>query len=183
MGDLSSTNSLIIYFIKIKFNILSMKLEYIIRKAQPKDAKGIHEVVLTAFEDFRHFYSQEGFANTVMSEKAALERMKEMKIYVAIDQNGEIIGTIGWKKVSAKEGHIRGMAVQLKWQGKNGPAASLLEKVENDAFSQGCIFLTLDTTEVLKRAQNFYIKHGFRETGKIGDFFDSTIYEFAKKIT
>ena len=183
MGYLSSTNSLIIYFIKIKFNILSMKLEYIIRKAQPKDAKGIHEVVLAAFEDFRHFYSQEGFANTVMSEKAALERMKEMKIYVAIDKYGEIIGTIGWKKVSEKEGHIRGMAVHPKWQGKNDPAASLLEKVENDALSQGCIFLTLDTTEILKRAQNFYKKHGFKETGKIGDFFDSMIYEFAKKIS
>jgi len=183
MGYLSSTNSLIIYFIKIKFNILSMKLEYIIRKAQPKDAKGIYEVVLAAFEDFRHFYSQEGFANTVMSEKAALERIKEMKIYVAIDQNGEIIGTIGWKKVSAKEGHIRGMAVHPKWQGKNSPAASLMQIVESDALFQGCTFLSLDTTEILKRAQNFYKKLGFKETGKTDNFFGSTIYEFKKKIS
>lgn len=160
-----------------------MKLEYIIRKAQPKDAKGIYEVVLAAFEDFRHFYSQEGFANTVMSEKAALERIKEMKIYVAIDQNGEIIGTIGWKKVSAKEGHIRGMAVHPKWQGKNSPAASLMQIVESDALFQGCTFLSLDTTEILKRAQNFYKKLGFKETGKTDNFFGSTIYEFKKKIS
>ena len=54
-----------------------MKWEYIIRKAQPKDTKGIHEVVLAAFKEFRDFYSPEGFTNTVMSEKVALERLKK----------------------------------------------------------------------------------------------------------
>lgn len=183
MGYLSSTNSLIICFIKIKFNILPMKREYMIRKAQPKDAKGIHEVVLAAFEDFRYFYSPEGFANTVMSEEVALERIKKMTLFVAVIQNHEIIGTVGWKRISKKEGHIRGMAVHPKFQGKNSPAADLLKEVEKDAYSQGCTFLTLDTTKILKGAQIFYKKHGFKETGKTGDFFDSTIYEFEKKIS
>ncbi|MFX0081562.1 MAG: GNAT family N-acetyltransferase [Candidatus Hodarchaeota archaeon] len=160
-----------------------MKREYIIRKAQPKDAKGIHEVLSAAFEEFRHFYSLEGFANTVMSEQAALDRMKDMEIYIAINQNGIIIGTIGWKRLSENEGHIRGMAVHPKFQGKNSPAAALLKEVEKDALSQGCTFLTLDTTEILKRAQNFYRKQGFNETGKTGDFFGSTIYEFEKKVS
>ncbi len=160
-----------------------MKEDYKIRKAKNDDVKGIHEVLLEAFEEFRALYSQEGFANTVMSEEVALERMKEMKNFVAIEYNGNIIGTIGWGKVSEKEGHIRGMAVHPKKQGKNSPAAELLQKVENDAFSQGCSFLTLDTTVILKRAQNFYKKHGFKKTGKTGDFFGSTIYEYAKKIS
>ena len=160
-----------------------MKKEYKVRKAEKKDAKGIHEVVLAAFEKFRDFYSPEGFANTVMSEEATLERINEMTLFVAIDQNSEIIGTIGWRKLSEKEGHIRGMAVHPKRQGKNSPAAELLQKVENDARFQGCSFLTLDTTAILKRAQNFYKKHGFKKTGKIGDFFGSTIYEYAKKIS
>ena len=160
-----------------------MKEDYKIRKAKYDDAKGIHEVLLGAFEEFREFYSPEGFANTVMSEEVALERMKEMIVFVAIDQNGNIIGTIGWKKISGKEGHIRGMAVHPKIQGKNGPAAELLRKVENDARSQGCSYLTLDTTPILKRAQNFYKKHGFKKTGKTDDFFGSTIYEFIKKIS
>jgi len=160
-----------------------MKWEYIIRKAQPKDTKGIHEVVLAAFKEFRDFYSPEGFTNTVMSEKVALERLKKMTLFVAVIQNHEIIGTVGWKRISEKEGHIRGMAVHPKFQGKNSPAADLLKEVENDALSQGCTFLTLDTTEILKIAQNFYKKHGFKETGRTGDFFGSTIYEFKKEIS
>jgi len=160
-----------------------MKLDYIIRKAQPKDAKGIHEVLLAAFEEFRYFYSPEGFANTVMSEEVALERLRKMTLFVAVNENHEVVGTVGWKRISEKEGHIRGMAVHPKFQGKNSPAAGLLKEVEIHALSQSCIFLTLDTTVILKRAQNFYRKHGFKETGKKGDFFGSTIYEFEKKIS
>jgi N-acetylglutamate synthase-like GNAT family acetyltransferase len=160
-----------------------MRRQYTIRKAQPKDARGIHEVILAAFEEFRDFYSPEGFADTVMSENVALERLKKMTLFVAVIQNNTIIGTVGWQKISEKEGHIRGMAVNPKFQGKNGPAADLLNEVENDALSQGCTFLTLDTTGVLKRAQHFYKKHGFIETGKTGDFFGSTIYEFKKEIS
>ncbi|MFW9822779.1 MAG: GNAT family N-acetyltransferase [Candidatus Thorarchaeota archaeon] len=157
-------------------------MDYSIRKAEHKDAKGIHEVILAAFEEFRFFYSPEGFADTVMSEEVALNRITEMNLYVAIDLNGAIMGTIGWTKVSKKEGHIRGMAVHPKYQGKNSPAATLLQVVEDEARFQGCKFLSLDTTEILKRAQNFYRKKGFKETGKTGDFFGTTIYEFIKEI-
>jgi N-acetylglutamate synthase-like GNAT family acetyltransferase len=157
-------------------------MDYIIRKAETTDAMGIHEVILAAFEEFRDFYSPEGFTDTVMSEEVSLKRMKEMNLYVAINLIGEIIGTIGWIKVSNEEGHIRGMAVHPKIQGKNSPAASLLQAVEDEAISQECIFLSLDTTEILKRAQNFYRKYGFKETGKTGDFFGATIIEFVKEI-
>jgi N-acetylglutamate synthase-like GNAT family acetyltransferase len=157
-----------------------MKKDYKIRKAVPKDAKGIHEVLLEAFSAFRDYYSLEGFNDTVMSEKAVLIRMKEMTIYVAVDRNNNIIGTIGWQKIDNNEAHIRGMAVHPKWQGKNGPATTLLQTVENEVITEECFCLTLDTTEVLKRAGSFYKKHGFNLTGKTGDFFGSKIYEYVK---
>ena len=159
-----------------------MKREFKIRLAEYQDAKEIHEVILSAFDEYRHYYTPEGFADTVMSEETTIERTKEMSLYVAVDQEGLIIGTIGWQKVSTDEGHIRGMAVIPKRQGKTSPAATLLKTVEDDARSKGCNILTLDTTKVLKRAQNFYKKHGFKKTGKTGDFFGSIIYEYAKKI-
>ena len=160
----------------------SMNKNYLIRRAQPKDAKGIHKVILAAFEEFRDFYSEEGFTDTVMSENIALERMSDMIIYVAVDESDKIIGTVGWKKVSEKECHLRGMAVHPRRQGKGSPASELLQKVQDEAYSQGCSFLTLDTTAPLQRAQNFYTKHGFRKTGKTSDFFGSTVYEFTKEI-
>ncbi|MFX1390746.1 MAG: GNAT family N-acetyltransferase [Promethearchaeota archaeon] len=157
-----------------------MRENFKIRKAKLQDAKGIHKVILSAFEEYRKYYSSKGFEDTVMSEELVLERMKNMTIYVAEDKNKNIIGTIGWQKISDKEGHIRGMAVNPKWQGKNSPASALLRTVEEDAFTQTCQFLSLDTTAILQRAQNFYKKHKFLETGKTGDFFGSKIYEYVK---
>lgn len=160
-----------------------MYREYSIGRAQLKDAKGIHEVLLAAFEEFRYYYSLVGFADTVMSKEVAYERIKKMTLFVVVAQNHKIIGTVGWQKIGENEGHIRGMAVHPKYHGENSPAAALLQAVEDDVYSQGCIYLTSDTTEILVRAQNFYRKMGFKETGKTGDFFGTTIFEFEKKIS
>ena len=157
-----------------------MNQDYLIRPASHNDAKGIYEVLLAAFEKYRHYYTPEGFSDTVMSENAVIERMKEMKLYVAVDQKQQIIGTIGWQKINSNEAHIRGMAVNPIWQGKMSPAAALLQIVEIEAFIEGCTFITLDTTAVLKRAETFYKKYGFKLTCKTGDFFGSKIFEYIK---
>ncbi|MFX0058599.1 MAG: GNAT family N-acetyltransferase [Candidatus Hodarchaeota archaeon] len=159
-----------------------MNKEYIIRRANVSDAQAIHKVLLAAFEEFRFYYSTEGFIDTVLSEQKAIDRINQMNVYVAVDWNANVIGTIGWERINNEEGHIRGMAVVPNWQGKNSPAAALLKEVKDDARSKGCSILTLDTTKILQRAQNFYQKHGFRKTGKTGDFYGSVIYEYAKEI-
>jgi N-acetylglutamate synthase-like GNAT family acetyltransferase len=160
-----------------------MRRNFKIRKANPQDAKNIHEVIFSAFEEYRNYYSSEGFEDTVMSEELVLKRMKFMTIYVAVDKKGKIIGTIGWQRISEEEGHVRGMAVLPEWWGSNSPASALLHIVEKDAFINKCQYLTLDTTAILKRAQNFYTKHKFKETGKTGDFFGSKIYEYIKYLS
>lgn len=154
----------------------------IIRKASLNDAENIHKVLVKSFKKYKYFYSQEGYEDTVLSEKKAKERIIEMEIYVAEDNENKIIGTIGWQKVSESEGHIRGMGVIPRNQGKKSPASSLLKKVEIEAKKRGCKILTLDTTEILKRAHKFYEKHGFKRTGKTGNFFGAIIFEYAKKI-
>ena len=91
--------------------ILAFKLRsenFTIRRAKKKDAKAIHEVLFLAFEEYRSFYSPEGFSDTVLSEKSARDRIMQMNVYVTVDNHGRIIGTIGWQKEN-KEGHIRGM--------------------------------------------------------------------------
>lgn len=159
-----------------------MDRHFLVRRANRNDTKGIYEALLAAFEEYRHFYTPEGFNDTVMSEQAVINRMREMILYVTIDQEKNIIGTIGWQKINTQEVHIRGMAVHPNWQGKCGLASALLQKIEKDARFEECTFITLDTTEILKKAQKFYKKHGYIKTGKTGDFFGSMIYEFAKEI-
>jgi GNAT superfamily N-acetyltransferase len=74
------------------------------------------------------------------------------------------------------------MGVIPIWQGKNSPAKEMLQQVEIDAQKEGCRILSLDTTEILKRAQRFYEKNCFKKTGETGDFFGSKIYEFIKDL-
>ncbi|MFX0033062.1 MAG: GNAT family N-acetyltransferase [Candidatus Hodarchaeota archaeon] len=159
-----------------------MSNKFFIRRAKIDDAKAIHKVLLAAFEEFSHYYSPEGFNDTVISEETAKDRIKEMNVYIAANENGELIGTISWQKVNQSEAHIRGMGVIPSWQGKNSPAKSLLQHVELDARKEGCIIISLDTTKVLKKAQRFYEKNGYKKTGKTGDFFGSKIYEFIKQL-
>jgi len=120
---------------------------FTIRPATIKDAKAVHEVLLAAFEDYRSYYSPEGFSDTVLSEEKAKDRIKDMKVYLAVDQHSKIIGTIGWQRLNENKGHIRGMGVIPSQQGRNSPATSLLRHVERDAKLESCKILTLDTTE------------------------------------
>lgn len=156
-------------------------MNFAIKEANEEDAPNIHQLLLKAFKKYQDFYTKEGFEDTVLSGNRAKKRIRNMNLYVAIDNEGRIIGTIGWQKVNKNEAHIRGMAVHPKCQGK-GVAEDLLKKVEMDASSENLSKLTLDTTTILQRAQHFYRKHGFKKTGKTDDFFGRTVYEFAKKL-
>jgi len=156
-------------------------MNFTIKKANEENAPYIHQLLMKAFKKYRDFYTKEGFEDTVLSGNRAKKRIRNMNVYVAIDNEGRIIGTIGWQKVNNDEAHLRGMAVHPKCQG-NGVAEDLLKKVETDVLSKNLSKLTLDTTNILQRAQHFYRKHGFKKTGKIDDFFGRTVYEFAKTL-
>ena len=132
-----------------------MGRRFTVRRAKATEARSIQKVLLTAFEEYRDFYSLKGFADTVLSEESVKDRLNEMKVYVAVNKTGEVIGTIGWQKVDVEEGHIRGMAVHPEWRGRKGPAAALLLEVEREARKEGCSVLTLDTTEFQHRAHRF----------------------------
>lgn len=156
---------------------------YIIRRASIHEIIHIQEVLLAAFEEYRDFYTPEAFADTILSdEETAKERINQTNVYIAVDQDGNIIGTIGWQKLNKEEGHIRGMAVHPKKQGINSPATALLQQVEKEARSEGCKIMTLDTTEILQRAQKFYRENGYKRTGKITKWFGHIIYEFSKEL-
>lgn len=160
-----------------------MQDDYTIHRASIHEIKLIQEVLLAAFEEYRDFYSPDAFADTILSnEETAKERLNQMKVYVAIEHGGKVIGTIEWQKIDEEEGHIRGMAVHPKKQGMNSPAASLLQHVEEEARSEGCKIMTLDTTEILQKAQKFYRKNRYKKTGKTTLWFGHLIYEFAKKL-
>ena len=104
-----------------------------------------------------------------------------MTILVATDEAGKVVGTVAGKLASKDEGHLHGMAVLPECQGC-GVAAQLLAAIESHLQSQCCTRITLDTTELLKRAARLYEKNGYKLSGRVTDFFGMALYEFAKTL-
>ncbi len=107
--------------------------------------------------------------------------MTSMTLFVAIDESGKVVGTIGCQSVPADEGHLRGMSVLPNHQGQ-AIAAQLLQAAESELRNRGCNRVTLDTTEPLQRAMRFYEKNGYRRTGRISDFFGMALIEYVKEL-
>ncbi len=152
----------------------------VIREAQVEEAESICACLNAAFEPFRSQYTPAAFDDTVPSLGAMRERMAHMKVYVAITSNGEVVGTIA-SGMKREEGHLRGMAIHPRWQGR-GIAEQLLDTAENDVLANGCNRVTLDTTLPLQRAIRFYRKNGFVPTGGVIDFFGMPLHEYAKPL-
>ena len=151
-----------------------------IRRATAADAQGILECLRLAFEPYRQRYTPAGYADTVLGPATIHDRLAAMTVFVAIDGSA-IVGTIGCHAGAGGEGHIRGMAVRPSWQG-TGVAQRLLDAALADLSARGCVRVTLDTTEPLRRAIRFYEGNGFRPTGIVGDFFGMPLFEYVRAL-
>ena len=149
--------------------------------AHSKDTEGILACLAEAFAPYRNSYTPEGYADTVLSPETLAQRMETMAIFLAVTDQGEIVGTIGCYVAHSHEGHLRGMAVPTAWQGA-GVAQQLLRSAEAELVARGCSRITLDTTLPLQRAMRFYEKHGYRRSGRKQDFFGMVLLEYSKEI-
>jgi len=133
-----------------------------------------------AFAPYRDSYTPEGFVDTVLTPEAFRKRFIDMRVLVATDNSGSVVGTIAYKAEN-DEGHIRGMAVKPQWHG-SGIAKRLLDQVECDLRELRCNAITLDTTRPLHRATRFYQKCGFRPAGQITSFFGMDLFAYRKEL-
>lgn len=151
-----------------------------VRSAVAGDTEGIGACLRAAFASYRDRYTPAAYADTVPDASGVAARLSTMKVFVAEERDGSIVGTIAGT-VTGEEAHVRGMAVLPRVQG-SGVAARLLAAVEDDVRDRGCSAVTLDTTEPLARAIRFYERNGYRATGKIADFFGMPLYEYRKDL-
>ena len=153
---------------------------FLIRAATDDDVAGILRCLRVAFAPFRTRYTLGAFRDTVLSETRLHERMKRMKIFVAVDEGANVAGTIGCS-ISGSKAHLRGMAVRPELQGC-GVAAKLLAAAENEAREAKCSRMTLNTTEPLTRAIQFYRRHGYRASGRMRNWFGMPLYQYVKRL-
>ena len=150
-----------------------------IRAAVEADASGILACLAAAFEPYRDAYTPGAFADTVLDLAALRRRMSTMTVLVAPSQF-TIVGTIAWS-ARPPAGHLRGMAVLPSQQG-TGVAAALLKAAEDQLRHTECTRVTLDTTEPLQRAIQFYTRRGYAATGRVSDFFGMRLHEYARTL-
>jgi GNAT superfamily N-acetyltransferase len=150
-----------------------------VRRANALDADAVCRCLREAFEPYRERYTPAAFADTVLAPESVHTRLRDMAVFVAVDEGGDIVGTIGCTMIDRAEGHLRGMAVLPDEQGR-GVAQCLLEAAEDELRRQGCQRITLDTTEPLARAMRFYERNGFRRSGAVRDFFGMPLIEYVK---
>jgi ribosomal protein S18 acetylase RimI-like enzyme len=153
---------------------------FLVRSATANDVAAILECLRSAFEPFRMLYTPQAFLDTVMNEEAVLQRLATMSLFVAVDKDGHVVGTIGGGMVSPIECHLRGMGVHSQLRGR-GVAHLLLQQIEKVLFSEGCQRISLDTTAPLQRAMSFYKKHGYRLTGRLIPYFGMELIEHVKE--
>jgi ribosomal protein S18 acetylase RimI-like enzyme len=151
-----------------------------VRSATEADCEGILACLRSAFEPYKSSYTPAAFNDTVLTRESLIARMNDMSIFVAVTEADEIIGTIACHVRGEGEGHLRGMAVDPRWQGR-GISQQLLERAESELRARNCDRITLDTTQYLQRAIHFYERNGYRASGKVGDFFGMPLYEYVKR--
>ncbi|MBT8399487.1 MAG: GNAT family N-acetyltransferase [Rhodothermia bacterium] len=152
-----------------------------VRHASTKDAAAVHACLAAAFKPYRHLYTPDAISDTVPTVQSLRKRFRVMRVLVAVDGAGAVVGTVGYQVLNSGDGHLRGMAVVPNLQGR-GIARQLLDQAEYNLRQQGCSRVTLDTTEPLRRATHFYRRHGYSPTGVVGDFFGMALFEYAKTL-
>jgi N-acetylglutamate synthase-like GNAT family acetyltransferase len=156
---------------------MPMPQEIEIRRAEPGDTAAIAAVLYEAFIEFKHLYTEGGFAATVLNKEEVLRRMTEGPVWIAPSKD-EIVGTVA--AVQNRDSlYVRGMAVLPVARGA-GTGKKLLDAVERFARDSGCRRLFLSTTPFLGMAINFYQSCGFRRTGKPHDLFGTPLFTMEK---
>jgi GNAT superfamily N-acetyltransferase len=141
----------------------------------------VRSCLAAAFAPYASSYTPAGFEDTVLTPETADERLRTMTVLVVDDSSEGVVGTIAFAVAAAGEGHLRGMAVLPRYQGR-GLAARLLRDAEAELRARGCSRVTLDTTEPLERARRFYERCGYAPTGVVKDFFGMALFEYAKNL-
>jgi putative acetyltransferase len=159
-----------------------MNVSVSIRRAAPADADAILDCLRSAFEPYRASYTPDAYRDTVLTAETIHERLMSMSVLVAVTSDDSVVGTIGSQVTERGEGHLRGMAVLPAYTGV-GVADQLLTRAERELQDQRCVRITLDTTAPLRRAIRFYEKHGYRPSGRVGDFFGMRLFEYEKTVT
>ncbi len=148
-----------------------------IRRAVLKDAEVIARVLYDSFVEYRHLYTDEGFAATALRPEQIRIRIREGPLWLA--SRSKVEGTVS-AVAKGDSLYIRGMAVLPSARG-SGLGSRLLHQVERWADGRGIKRLFLSTTPFLSSAIHLYERFGFQRTTEgPGDLFGTPLFSMEK---
>jgi N-acetylglutamate synthase-like GNAT family acetyltransferase len=130
-----------------------------IRRAGPRDAPAIAQVLHDSFLEFKALYTAGAFSATALSPEQVLARICEGPVWVATGESS-VLGTVAAILKDDESAYMRGMAVLPSARGSRVGAA-LLQHAEAWAAGAGCTRLFLSTTAFLSSAIRLYERAGF----------------------
>lgn len=137
------------------------------RNGANKDGERILEVIGTVLNEYGLSVSKDGVDRDVLDiNKFYFENNGWFQV---VENNGEIIGTVGIYRISNSECELRKMYLLSDFQGE-GIGKRLMENAITKAKELGYNKITLQTNSVLKKAIQLYYKYGFKSNcnGEIG---------------
>lgn len=126
--------------------------QYTIRQMNREDASSLASLDKLCFSVP---WSEKSFCEEAENEKA---------VYYVAEDNGEIIGYIGFWNI-IDEGHITNIAVHPDYR-RRKIASALLEMAARTAIKNKLVLLTLEVRNSNTAAQGLYKSFGFSEVGK-----------------
>ncbi len=144
---------------------LERKSDVIVRRAEPKDAPAIHEVMKRAFKGLEgRAYSQRAIEAAMLSVETIQARIAQddTDVFVAITDN-QIVGTAsGIEEYESLR--VCSVAVDPAYQGR-GIARRLMEELEKLARQSGCHKVFLQTAWSMTEAIMLYRNLGYQQEG------------------
>lgn len=133
--------------------------ELLIRRAEPRDVKGMAELDVLCFAAP---WSEESFRQEVSENNLAL--------YLAAEIEGELVGYAGiWAIID--EGHITNVAVHPNHR-RRGIAKALMEVLIASCEEEGLVRQTLEVRPSNEAALRLYESYGFQEAGRRKGYYE-----------
>lgn len=147
----------------------------IIRSYEPSDLKEVLELNKLALEHAGTF--DPGVPWESYLEKNTRTYLAKGGCFLVGVLKGQIVAMGALKRTDTERAEIKRMRFRPDLQ-RRGLGETMLQHLESRARRLGYRTLHLGTTTLLKAAQRFYVKHGYKECGRrrVGQF-DMIMYE------
>lgn len=140
-------------------------IDITVRRAEPRDAPAIHEVMKRAFEGLEgRGYSQMAIETAILSAEAIRPRIAQQGAHVLVAEiEDQFVGTAsGMEEYESL--HVCSIAVAPEYQ-RHGIARRLMEELEKLARRSGCHKLFLQTAWSMTEAIMLYRNLGYQQEG------------------